>query len=464
MFKRILISAVVILFLIVATYIMTMFPVISAAGAKFLCSCVYVSGRDVESVNEEELGGLFVNWGTYEVNRKDFSATGSVLGGWKKKAIWRPGYGCTLVNGLTEEELRNQNLPPVPEEAYLNAYPGALDTIPWPSGNFIKDTLIPGVNYELLDKAIDNALSEPDPDDPRRTRAVLVVYKGHLIAEMYGARFSPYQRQMGWSMAKSVTNALTGVLVQKGKLDINDRAPVSAWEDPEDERHNITLDQLLRMSSGLNWNESYFTVSTATNMLFKLPDAGGFAAEQDLDDDPDSTWYYSSGTSNILSKIIREQVDPEEYYNFPRKELFYKIGMYSMTLEPDPNGTFVGSSFAWATPRDWARFGLLYLNDGVWAGERILPEGWVEYSSTPTPKSPRGMYGAQFWLNAGSPGNPDDRSFPDVPVDAYYANGFDGQIVFIIPSKDLVVVRLGLTQGSNFSFNDFVGDVVRAVE
>ena len=138
--------------------------------------------------------------------------------------------------------------------------------------------------------------------------------------------------------------------------------------------------------------------------------------------------------------------------------------MLSLVMEPDPSGTFVGSSYMFATPRDWARFGLLYINDGVWEGERILPEGWVEYSSTPTPKSPRGMYGAQFWLNAGSPGNPDDRSFPDVPADAYYANGFDGQIVFIIPSKDLVVVRLGLTQGSNFSFNEFVGDVVRAVE
>jgi CubicO group peptidase (beta-lactamase class C family) len=181
----------------------------------------------------------------------------------------------------------------------------------------------------------------------------------------------------------------------------------------------------------------------------------------------DSVWSYSSGTSNILSNIIRAKFrgNQIDYFNFPRRALFDKIGMQSAVIEPDPSGTFVGSSFSYATARDWARFGLFYLNDGVWEGERILPEGWVKYTSTPTPKAPQGQYGAHFWLNAGEDEKGKNRRWPDLPKDFYYASGFEGQSVVIIPSYNMVIVRLGNTQKREaWDVGVLIKDVLESVE
>ncbi|MFM7194555.1 MAG: serine hydrolase domain-containing protein, partial [Bacteroidota bacterium] len=172
---------------------------------------------------------------------------------------------------------------------------------------------------------------------------------------------------------------------------------------------------------------------------------------------------YSSGPTNIISRIVRKTIGDLDYHRFPYRRLFRKIGMNGMIVEPDPSGTFVGSSYSYAPARDWARFGLLYLHDGVWQGRRILPEGWVSYTSTPAPAALRGEYGAQWWLNAGAPGNPADRTYPDVPTDSFQCEGFDGQYVFVIPSKELVVVRLGLTQNGEFDMNGFVAGILRSI-
>jgi CubicO group peptidase (beta-lactamase class C family) len=219
----------------------------------------------------------------------------------------------------------------------------------------------------------------------------------------------------------------------------------------------------MHASSGLNWEENYGGPSGATNMLFKKKDMGLYAAEVPVAHKPGDVFYYSSGTTNIISRIVRETVGDENYYRFPYEQLFYKIGMLNTTIEPDAGGTFVGSSYSFGPARDWARFGLLYLNDGVWNGEHILPEGWVNYSTTPAKGADRGQYGAQWWLNAGAPGNPSNRYYPDAPTDLYWADGFEGQNVFVLPSKNLVIVKLSLSQGDYLDDNKFLAEIIGAV-
>ena len=430
------------------------FPIISGYGAKNLCSCTMLAGRNPDDVLKNELGGFPLRLGSFSVDYSDSSATGTVFGLAKRKAIYRKGLGCSLLVEMQEGEFRNQ-------KAVIAARPVVCqDSVLWPTGNLKADTLNPNVNCEKLKNVLDEAFSEPGPDKLRRTRAVIVVYDGKIIAEQYANGFNRDSKLIGWSMTKSITNALVGILVNEGKLKLDEPAPVKAWTD---DRKNITLNDLMHASSGLDWEENYGGPSGATNMLFKKKDMGVFASEVPTAHKPGEFFYYSSGTTNIISRIIRETVGDENYYRFPYEELLYKIGMYNTTIEPDAGGTFVGSSYSFGPARDWARFGLLYLNDGIWNGERILPEGWVKYTTTPAKGADRGQYGAQFWLNAGAPNDPSNRYYPDVPTDLFWADGFEGQNVFIIPSKKLVVVKLGLSQGDYLDDNKFLAGIIEAL-
>jgi CubicO group peptidase (beta-lactamase class C family) len=452
--KRALWAILFLVLLYGVSYAWRALPILSGYGAKDLCSCVMVASRQPEDVIKNELGRFPLSLGSYRVDLRDSSATGSVWGLARRKAVFRKGLGCTLLSEISEDNLRQQS--------FRLASPVFVpDTVSWPAGDRVDTARLAGVNYAALSKAIDFAFAEPGEKKLRRTRTILVVYDGHIIAERYAEGFSVRSRQIGWSMTKSVTNALIGILVRQGKLKVNDPAPIEHWKN--DDRRRITLNDLMHQSSGLAWEENYAGPSGATNMLFKKKDMGVYAAQSPLQVEPGKFFYYSSGTSNILSRIIRETVRDQEYYEFPYRELFHKIGMASMVIEPDAGGTFVGSSYSFATARDWARFGLLYLNDGVWKGTRLLPEGWVTYSSTPAPAAPRGEYGAQFWLNAGAAGNPADRNLPDVPPDLFMADGFEGQNVWIVPSKKLVVVRLSLQQGNPLNENKFLSMVINAL-
>lgn len=431
------------------------FPILAGYGAKNLCSCVTLGNRQPEDVIKNELGGGILALGSFEYHTEDSSATGSVFGFAKRKAIYRKGLGCTLISEIEEQELRNQKfiLAKVPQ---MNQ-----DTISWPSGNLIKDTLISGIDYEKINQTIEDAFTEPGEEKNRRTRAILVVYDGQIIVEKYADGFTKDSRLLGWSMAKSLTNSMIGLLVKEGKISLNDRAPIEEWKN--DDRSAITINNLMQASSGLEWEEVYGGPSHVTTMLFKKRDMGLFASHATLAYQPDSKFYYSSGTTNLLSWIIRKNVGDSVYYSHFYNNVFYKIGMNSLVIEPDGSGTFIGSSFPYATARDWARFGLLYLNDGMWGNERILPEGWAEYSSTPNKSAERGEYGAQFWLNAGAPGNPENRMYPDVPTDLYWADGYEGQNVFILPSKNLVIVKLSLSSGNYLDDNKFLADIIKAL-
>jgi CubicO group peptidase (beta-lactamase class C family) len=435
-------------------------PIVTAYAAKRLCSCVFVSHREPTAVLQEELKPygyvhLDIDYGQKKV-------TGSILGVAKRTAVYREGLGCTLTIGVAEDELRSQ-------AAGLKPARSGPSNKSWPEGDAVQDDPLPAViDAQKLKNATDRAFAEPDPAKPRRTRAVIVLYDGRIIAERYAAGFTRETSQLGWSMTKSVTNALVGVLVKDGKLRLKDPAPVPEWRSPQDSRAAITLDELMRMSSGLRFKEDYKNPrSDAIRMLLAEPDAGAYAAEKPLEVPPNSRWSYSSGTANIISRIVRQSVGGSlsDFVAFAHRALFDRVGMASVVIEPDPSGTFVGSSFMYATPRDWARFGLLYYNDGVWKNERILPEGWVKYSTTPTPNAPKGEYGAQFWLNAGRSGEPEDRWMPKVPPDMYSLRGFEGQYVAIIPSKKLVIVRLGLSAADKaWDQEQFIADIIEALK
>jgi CubicO group peptidase (beta-lactamase class C family) len=450
--------SLVLLVVVLATMIymaVNFLPIMTGMAAKTMCSCVYVMQRDPESVTRKELT-VFPGLSSANItfHQDDSSVTASLLGR-ESKAIFRKGLGCTLLAERSEQELRQQkfDLPDAPA--------ATQNTVRWPSGDVKSDTLPAGVNYRQIKEAVDSAFVDIDPGKPIRTHAVMVVYDGQIIGEKYAPGFTRDSRMMGWSMTKSITNALIGILVKEGKLNIEQPAPIPEWRN--DDRHQITINHLLQASSGLKWSESYFFPGDFHNMFIHSDDKGGYAARRKLKYKPNEHFAYSSGTTNILSKIIRQTVGDKDYYRFAYEKLFYKIGMNHTLLEPDASGTFVGSSYGYGSARDWARFGLLYLHDGVWNGERILPEGWVKYSSTPAPAAPLQEYGAQWWLNAGEKLNPAHRRLPDVPTDAFEAEGFEGQHVLVIPSKHLVVVRLGVTHSNGVNFSKFVAAVIRAL-
>jgi len=434
----------------------------SAYKAKELASGVFVSGRDADRVLLEDLSDGAMVLVSARVDPEDRSASAHILGLFRSKAICRQGLGCTLVRGLTEQEIRSQLYHPPPVSA---VDPGS---VPWPSGDAPPDGPAPeDIDTPRLDAALDDVFAEPPGAGRRATRAVLVVYRGRIIAERYAEGFDARTPLRGWSMTKSVINALVGIRVKQGKLDPRAPASVSEWQAAGDPRAAITLDQLLRMTSGLAFSEVYDDPSTdGFTMVFARGDAAAYAAARPLEHQPGSHWHYSSASPNIVSRTLRDTFEGDQaaYFSFPRRELFERIGMRSAVIEPDASGTFVGSTFMFATARDWARFGLLFLNDGVWEGDRILPEGWVEYSTTPTSAAPQGCYGAYWWLNSGDPDDPSDRRWPDLPTDAFAARGFGGQRVLVIPSRQLVLVRLGHSRPQNaFSLNDFATAVLAAI-
>ena len=264
-------------------------------------------------------------------------------------------------------------------------------------------------------------------------------------------------------MSKSITSALTGILVKQNRLTVNDPAPVPEWKSNSDPSHSITLMQLLQHTTGLEFEEEYAKSSHATRMLFQKADMGAYAASLPLKYAPGSVFHYSSGNSNILSRIIRQTVGDDDYPAFPYEQLFYKLGMRSVIMEPDASGTFVGSSYCFANARDWARFGLLYINDGIAGQEQLLPEGWVKQTVIPASAAMMGEYGFQWWLNAGEKNNSSNRWYPSLPTDMFFADGFEGQNIFIIPSEKLVIVRLGLTRKSRWGEEKFISAVMHAV-
>lgn len=316
--------------------------------------------------------------------------------------------------------------------------PSQPPSLPFPGDPWPRSWLDARVDRALLDETLDWAFAQPP--ELGETRAIVIVQRGAIVAERYADDVDADTTHISWSMAKSFLHAVVGILVREGRLDVGARAQVPEWQDESDPRHSITLDQLMRMSSGLQFVEDYVDegISHVIEMLFggHKDDTAAYAASLPLVHDPGTFWSYSSGTSNIVSRLTADALGAsgDEYAAFLRRELFEAIGMRSATLRFDAAGTWIGSSFVFATARDFARFGLLYLRDGVWDGRRILPEGWVDYARTPTPTPESELlgYGAHWWLVPGSLG-------------IFAATGYNGQRIMCVPALDLVLVRLGVT-------------------
>ncbi|RVU90690.1 class C beta-lactamase-related serine hydrolase [Flavobacterium columnare] len=416
---------------------------ISGFSAKSVASAHFLDNRSLSVIEKTDNDINLIDLAKNKISDEGKFAEASVYGLKKRKAVYREGLGSVLVND--DYDPKKPYL--VPKRNFI------LDTkIPFPYGNGepLKPNFL-NIDYNRLNKAIFQAF-EPNKKGKRSSRAIIVVYKDHIIAEKYAPNFTKDSRLLGWSMTKSITGTFFGILQKQGKLNINQRAPISEWKN--DARKNITIHNLLQMNSGLEWDENYDEISDATKMLFQESDMTKSQIKKPLVNKPNTSWNYSSGTTNLLSGIIRNQFKThQEYLDFWYTALIDKIGMHSMVVETDLAGYYIGSSYAWANARDWAKFGLLYLHKGNWNGEQLFDPSWSNYVATPTPTS-KGEYGAQFWLNRSG-------ILPDCPKNMYYADGFQGQRVFIIPSHDMVIVRLGY---GHIDLNALVKEVLASVK
>ena len=435
--KRLLLLTVAILLLaLIINY--PKLNILAGYSAKNTASSVFLGERSLSFTDTTDNNFSPVNLATNAIDKEKKTANSSVFGLLNRKSIIREGLGSVLTLDKKDEK---SNYKTPKRRKTVN------DTIPYPYGNGShKDSVFESIDYKKLNETVNSIFGV------RKTRAVLVLYKDQIIAEKYSEGFTKDSRILGWSMTKSIMSTVFGILEHQQKINIQDKAPVESWQN--DARKEITIHNLLQMNSGLEWDENYDEISDATKMLFLERDMTKVQEEKPLIGKPNETWNYSSGTSNLLSGILRDQFNNHQsYLDFWYTNLIDKIGMNSMILESDLAGNYVASSYAWATTRDWGKFGLLYLHNGAWNGEELFTKEWVDYVTTPTPTS-NGSYGAQFWLNT-------EKQLKDVSQNMYFADGYQGQRVYILPDEDLVIVRFGL---SWFEENEFLKGIIQSIQ
>jgi CubicO group peptidase (beta-lactamase class C family) len=406
----------------------------SAYTAKIVCSNVFIAGRDADQVLQVDVqapGHPLLRLMRLAVDRNAGTVRAGLFGLFGKSlAVHQPGLGCTNVAAGDENQLLKQALPKPAASAAAGI---------WPQGEEAAPSQDPGI-AKVLDDA---ALQGPG------MRAIVVVQNGRIIGERYGDGFDAKTPLLGWSMTKTVNAAIVGTLVRDGKLKLDQDGVLALWAG--DGRRKITLANLLAMSAGLIFNEEYGDVTDVTRMLFLEGDMALFATEKPLEAKPGLKWNYSSGTAVLLSRIWQNAVGVDAL-SFPQKALFGPLGMASAVFETDQSGTFVGSSYLYATARDWARFGEFLRLDGAWNGQQIMPAEFVKIMRAPVAVSDT-AYGPQYgqgqlWLRGpegGTAAGQDPDAGFDLPDDTFWLLGHDGQSTVIIPSKGLVVVRMGLT-------------------
>lgn len=403
--------------------------------AKVLCTGTFVSGRTMDPASDDQVSAesyWILRPVRAEIDVAHRTVTASLLGLVTRQAIYRPGFGATLIA-------------PGESPSRLVTLNRAVDDTPTAAPAF--DALRPRQATKLhsidLAQIVDAAFRDPQKGRRRRTQAVVIVRDGEVIAERYAAGFSADTPLPGWSMAKSVLSSLVGVLVQERRLSLDQRELLPHWRTP-DPRADISLEDLLRMRSGLRFSELYaLPWSDVLRMLYRSSDMGNYSTSRPLAHKPGTVWQYASGTSNILSLICRLTLGDASYSSWPRRVLFEPLGMASALFEPDASGTFVCSSYMVATARDWARYGLMWMNGGRVGERQVLDEAWITFSTRPTPQSPQGRYGAHWWLGLNPEIGGETAAASRIPRDAFFAVGHEAQTLTVIPSKRLVVVRLG---------------------
>ncbi|MCP4614812.1 MAG: serine hydrolase [Bradyrhizobium sp.] len=427
--------------------------------ANVICTETFVSGLEPARIFAETTAAMpgtgLIAWALdYRVDRARKDVTVTLFGLGSSHAVYRgEGLGCYLDHGGAAADI---SLPLVDVKPLLPEIAGPSIVAP-PSPQ--------------LATALDRAFAEPDKSTPRNTRAIVVMQDGRIIAERYADGIGIDTPLLGFSATKSVMSALAGILVRKGALKLYEPVPIAAWQGPGDPRRAITLDHLLRHTAGLALGSSLqaslaSALEPVNRMKFMEPDMAAYAESMPLQTAPGTAWNYHDGNTVILAHLIRQAAggSATDMMRFARQELFGPLGMRHVALEFDASGNAEASSQMLASARDWARFGQLYLNDGVIGGKRILPEGWVKYSAAPTPGAWVGM-GAGFWTNAGDSFGADYRAERGVPRDAFFAKGTIGQYVMIVPSQKLVIARFGRSPnwpGDADGVFQLVADVIAA--
>jgi CubicO group peptidase (beta-lactamase class C family) len=445
-FKKLLWLLLAALLIFITWYAWPRLPIITAFAAKGMCSSVFLADKDPDRVEAEDLSFFPINLAKCSINYPERSVTSTVLGLAKRKAVFREGLGAVLVLKKPEEELRAATFS-FPDPGY------SQDTIPWPLGDIVSGEMPDGVDHDRLEEVLAAAFDAPGEKPFKKTLGVAVIYENQLIGERYLEGYDAWTKFHGWSMTKSIAGALAGRLVMEDRMRLDESTGIPEWQG--DDRRQINLEHILQMSSGLDWYENYFTISDATIMLMQSDDMFASVVKSELAHPPGTFWNYSSGDANLLSGLIRNAIGNEnEYHGYAYTSLFHLIGMLNTIVETDASGLFVASSFSYGTVRDWARFGLLFLNEGVFEGDTVLSPEWVSFMRSEAPAS-NGQYAATFWLQEPSPEN----ALAEVPEDVFFADGFLGQRVYIIPSKKLVVVRMGYSL-SNFSMNNFLKEII----
>ena len=398
-----------------------------------ICSKTFVSGLDPQTVFSEtvERDGLrrLRRMLRFQIDRTAGIVDASAAWMFGSRAVYHEGFGCVLRHGAKEPYVLRSDI----EALKVPKSPPLLAEIAGP------DMVAP--TDPALQAALDHAFEEPAEPPFRRTKAVVVVHDGKVIAERYAAGIGVDTPLLGFSMTKSVVNALIGILTQQGHISPSFPAPIPEWRSASDPRRDIEVEHLLRMTTGLALDETNSGFDPASQMVYLHDDMAGFAVNAAAVAPPGKRWAYSSPTTQLLARIVRDaNGGPEQTLAFAWRELFNPLGMRNVTLEFDASGTLQGSTYMLASARDWARFGLLYLNDGIVGGKRVLHEDWVDFSAAATLDTD---YGAGFWTNRSEHERAKGRVRLGIPRDAFFASGDLGQRVVIMPSQHLVVVRLG---------------------
>ena len=425
-------------------------------SAKYLCSAVFNSGLEEDVVINQfikpKVRQLPWFWNVDVDHTLKQVTVGDLFTGSKQAAtaIWRQGKGCTLLVDKTREDVLALPFRPL-ITAPLN--PREL----WPQGTKMSNSPHPEVDYDALKAAVSGMFAETY-DAPIQTTSVAIVHKGELIYESYGLGAEEDSPILGWSMTKTITGMLVGLLADQGRIDLDAPAPLADWAGTE--KAQITTRELLNMTSGIENNENYKGLSDVSKMLYLESDQLAFAQSQMLMHEPGTVFDYSTPEANRLAAVVHSVVgDQQAVYDFYQQYLFHKLGIRSAVIEFDAAGGMVGGAYGYMNTQDWARLGLLYLNRGVWNGERIFSEEWMQFALTGTEQAAH--YGAQLWINAGG------ERWADLPEDIFYFMGHQGQRVIMIPSKDLVVVRTGVTENYDVqkpAISDFLHAVYAAVE
>ena len=407
--------------------------VATGAVAHNVCSKTFVSGLDPQTVFSEIMARDGLRRLRYilrfHVDRAARTVDTSVAGLLTAHAVFHEGLGCVLRHGSKEPYILKSDI----DALKTPKTPPLLAEI---AGSDLVEPADPA-----LRAALDHAFEEPAEPPFRRTKAVVVVHDGRVIAERYADGIGVDTPLLGFSMTKSVVNALIGILTQQGLTSPSMPAPIPEWRGANDPRREIEVEHLLRMTTGLALDETNDGFDPSSQMIYLRGDMAGFAVNAAPIAPPGTRWHYSSATTQILARVIRDAVGgPEQTLAFAWRELFNPLGMRNVTLEFDGSGTLQGSTYMLASARDWARFGLLYLNDGVVGGKRILHEDWVDFSAAATRDTD---YGAGFWTNRSEHPNAKGRARLGIPRDAFFASGDLGQRIVIMPTQRLVVVRLG---------------------